>query len=202
VKLEAGMVLQPRLNLLACMHPKIVHHQVNLGDFCRNLAFKMVQEFDEFLLPFLLRGVRADLARARVVGGEQIQGSFAFILVFHAACSPGWAANVGDFRVRGCKLVFSSTHSTFSCGANFRVYSAQMFFTRRQNSASRGALDESHRCFRQGLSLWLARIRCTVCGEIESTTPSAFNCLANSAQSQCDSERPTLSGRSQAILTR
>src|SRR4051794_39846720 len=45
-------------------------------------------------------------------------------------------------------------------------------------------------------------MRCTVCGEIESTTWSAFNCRANSAQSQCDSERPSLSGRSHAILTR
>src|SRR3954467_13955526 len=45
-------------------------------------------------------------------------------------------------------------------------------------------------------------MRCTVCGEIESTTSSAFSRRANSAQSQCDSERPSLSGRSHAILTR
>ena len=45
-------------------------------------------------------------------------------------------------------------------------------------------------------------MRCTVCGEIESTTRSASSCRANSAQSQCDSERPSLSGRSHAILTR
>ena len=31
--------------------------------------------------------------------------------------SPGWAANVGEFHVRGCKLVFSSSRRTISCGA-------------------------------------------------------------------------------------
>src|SRR4051794_12226851 len=45
-------------------------------------------------------------------------------------------------------------------------------------------------------------MRCTVCGEIEPTTPSASSWRANSARSQCDSERPSLSGRSHAILTR
>jgi hypothetical protein len=55
------------------------------------------------------------------------------------------------------------------------VEGEQMFFTRRQNSASRGTFGDSHRCFRHGLSLWLDRIGCTVWSEIVSTTSSATN---------------------------
>ena len=41
-----------------------------MTDVGRNLAFQLVQEFDELLLPFPLRGVRVDLARAGVERGE------------------------------------------------------------------------------------------------------------------------------------
>ena len=44
-------------------------------------------------------------------------------------------------------------------------------------------------------------MRRTVSGEMRSTTPSRTNCRAISAQSHCDKERPSSSGRSQAILT-
>src|SRR5262249_35831051 len=37
--------------------------------------------------------------------------------------------------------------------------------------------------------------------EILSTMPSRSSCRASSTQSHCDSDRPSLSGRSQAILT-
>ena len=37
--------------------------------------------------------------------------------------------------------------------------------------------------------------------EIDVTTPSSFNWRAISVQSHCDNERPTSSGRSQAIFT-
>src|ERR1700741_2716431 len=45
-------------------------------------------------------------------------------------------------------------------------------------------------------------MRRTVAAEILTTMPSRSNCRASSTQSHCDSERPSLSGRSQAILTR
>ena len=41
----------------------------------------------------------------------------------------------------------------------------------------------------------------TVSAEIDFTTPSRTNCRAISVQSHCDNERPSSSGRSQAILT-
>src|SRR5512138_123221 len=44
-------------------------------------------------------------------------------------------------------------------------------------------------------------MRRTVSAEILSTTPLATNWRAISRQSHCDSERPSLSGNSQAILT-
>src|SRR3982750_990096 len=44
-------------------------------------------------------------------------------------------------------------------------------------------------------------MRRTVSAEMLGTTPSRTNCRAISVQSHCDSERPSSSGRSQAILT-
>src|ERR1043165_1853232 len=45
-------------------------------------------------------------------------------------------------------------------------------------------------------------MRRTVAAEMLSTMPSRTSCRASSTQSHCDSERPSLSGRSQAIFTR
>src|SRR5579883_228725 len=115
---------------------------------------------------------------------------------------PGAAALVGVLRGRGCRLVFSSTHRTASWGPKAHVYRSQISWTRAAKSASRGTLGDSHRWWRHGLSWWLSKMRRTVSGEMLATTPSRTNWLANSRQSHCDSERPSLSGRSQAILTR
>src|ERR1700722_13781164 len=76
-----------------------------------------------------------------------------------------------------------------------------MFCTRAAKSASRGTVGDNHICCRQGFNWWFSKIRRTVSGEMLATTPSRTNCSANSRQSHCDKERPSLSGRSQAILT-
>src|SRR5262249_61078555 len=44
-------------------------------------------------------------------------------------------------------------------------------------------------------------MRRTVSAEMLETTPSRTSCRAISVQSHCDNERPSSSGRSQAILT-
>ena len=73
VELEAGMFYQPRLHLLARVHPQVVHHQVNLRDRFRNLAVQLIQEFDELFLPLPLRRGRINLPGSRVEGGKQIR---------------------------------------------------------------------------------------------------------------------------------
>src|SRR3954447_6043676 len=123
------------------------------------------------------------------------------------ACStrtgwPGAAARVGALRGRGCRSVFAATPSTPSWGPNARVYRAQTSCTRAAKSASRGPLGDSHRWWRQGLRWWFPRMRRTVSAAIRSTTPSRASGSARARQSHWDKERPSLSGRSQAILTR
>jgi hypothetical protein len=56
----------------------------------------------------------------------------------------GRAASVGLFRVRGWRLVFSSTQSTISHGSSSRVYRSHTSPTCRANAASRGTCGESH----------------------------------------------------------
>ena len=87
---------------------------------------------------------------------------------------------------------------------SFRVYSEQTCRTRLQNSASRGTPGDSHKCFRQGLSLWLHgestlhRLGADPLrpdpGSAAGPTPYGSNCV--------EKDRPASSGRSQAILTR
>jgi hypothetical protein len=110
-------------------------------------------------------------------------------------------ARVGALRGRGCKLVISSTHRTTSSGRNGRVYNSQIPWTCWAKAASRGTLADSHIFCRHGLRRWCSRIWRTVSAEIDSTTPSRTNCRAISVQSHCDNDRPTSSGRSQAIFT-
>ena len=57
-------------------------------------------------------------------------------------------------------------------------------------TASRGTLGESQCWCRHGLSRWGRRIRRTVSGEIDATTPSATSCRASSGLSHTDRLRP------------
>jgi len=83
VEPEAGMVFQPRLHLLSSVHSQVVHHQVNRRDLGRNFAVQFLQELDKLLLPFPLCRVGTDMSGPGIEGREQVQSSFAFVLVFH-----------------------------------------------------------------------------------------------------------------------
>ena len=78
VKLEAGMLFQPGLHLLAGVHSQVIHHQMDFGDCGGNLSIQLFQKLDELGLPFSFRSVRKDLAGPRIEGGEQVQSAFAF----------------------------------------------------------------------------------------------------------------------------
>ena len=62
----------------------------------------------------------------------------------------GWAGKVLAMRVRGCKLVFSSTHNTISSKLKRRVYKELISCMLLTNASSRGASGDSHRWCRQG----------------------------------------------------
>src|SRR5262245_18092457 len=115
---------------------------------------------------------------------------------------PGAAGFVSALRGRGWRPGFSSTPRTIACAVKGRVYRSAISRTWAAQVASRGPFGDSHRWCRHGLRWWLFKMRPTVSEEMLSTTPSRTNWQANSWQSHCDSERPSLSGRAQAILTR
>lgn len=74
--------------------------------------------------------------------------------------------------------------------------------TRSRNASSRATLGLSQSCTLQGFSLLLSRMRCTDCGEFDSTVPSAVSLIASCPQVHSDSERSALSGNSHASFTR
>ena len=114
---------------------------------------------------------------------------------------PGRAGRVGARRGRGCSEVSSSRLNAASCAPRSPVSRSATARVRRTNAASRGALGGSQACTRQGFNRRLARMRCTVRGEIVSTIAARISWRANSVQSHWLSERPTRSGSSQASRT-
>ncbi len=82
VEHKAWMFGQPGLHLFALMHPEIIEDHMNGRDGRDNLPIHMLQERDEFHLPFPLGRRGVDLARARIKTGKKVQGTLAGVLVF------------------------------------------------------------------------------------------------------------------------
>ena len=73
MKHEPRVLDQPRLHLLAFMHPQVVQHDVDRLHRLRDLSVELFQESDELRLPLSLRGHPVDLPGPRVESREQIQ---------------------------------------------------------------------------------------------------------------------------------
>jgi hypothetical protein len=82
-----------------------------------------------------------------------------------------------------------------------RVYRSRISSAVARNASSSAAFGLSQKCTRHALSRRPSRMRCTDCGEIDST-PFSAAVRASSAQVQSDSERPARSGSSHASFTR
>ena len=82
VQHKARVFGQPGLYLLAFVHPYIIEHHMNRRDVRGHLLIDMLQERDEFHLPFALGRGGVDLPRARSKPGKEVQGSLARVLVF------------------------------------------------------------------------------------------------------------------------
>ena len=78
---EPRMLRQPRLHLLALVHPQVVQHDVDRLHRRGDLPVQLLQERDELRLPLPLGGHPVDLAGPRVEGGEQVQGPAPPVLV-------------------------------------------------------------------------------------------------------------------------
>ena len=119
---EPRVLRQPRLHLLALVHPQVVQDHMDRLDRRGDLAVQLLQERDELGLPLPLGGHPVDLAGPGVERREQVQRPAPPVLVLDPDRSVRLsAASVGDFRGRGCKLVFSSTQSTTSSAPSGRV---------------------------------------------------------------------------------
>jgi len=81
VECESGVFGQPGLDLFPLVHAEIVEDHVDRCDRCRDLAVQLLQELDELLLSFAVGGVSVDFSRAGVEPCEQVQGSFALVLM-------------------------------------------------------------------------------------------------------------------------
>src|SRR6266487_1353180 len=115
---------------------------------------------------------------------------------------PGCAGRFSADRVLGCNDVFSSRLQTCSSRSSGRVYSVNTSRTVARKASSISTFGLNQWWTRHGLSFCENKIRCTDCGEIDSTTPLSIAVRANSAQLQSDSDRPALSASSHASLTR
>src|SRR5712691_5245878 len=115
---------------------------------------------------------------------------------------PGCAGRFGAERDLGCKDVFSSRLQTCSSRSRGRVYRVNTSRTVVRKTSSICTCGLSQWWTRHGLSFCENKIRCTDCGEIDSTTPHSIAVRANSAHVHSDSERPALSGSSHASLIR
>src|SRR5512143_2950761 len=82
MKDEPRVLGQPRLHLLALVHPPIVQDDVDRLHRRGNLLFELLQEREELRLPLPRGRLPVDLPRPRVEGGEQIQRPTATVLVF------------------------------------------------------------------------------------------------------------------------
>jgi hypothetical protein len=127
------------------VHPDIIEHDMNRRDVRGNRSIGVLQKGDEFPLPFPLSGGGVDRACARIKAGNRFRAP---LRVYSCSTRTGWpgcAATVGALRVRGWRLVFSSTHSTISQTPKGRVYKATISSTWAANAASRGTRGDSHR---------------------------------------------------------
>src|SRR5712692_5000820 len=114
VQHKAWMFGQPGLHLFALMHPYIIEDHMNRRDGRDNLPIHMLQKGDEFHLPFAL-GRGGVTFPVRV--SKPAKRFRAPLRVYSCSTRTGWpgcAAKVAALRVRGCRLVFSSTHNTIS----------------------------------------------------------------------------------------
>jgi hypothetical protein len=75
-KHKARMFGQPDLHLFALVHPYIIEHDMNPRNGWGNLPIHMLQERDEFHLPFPLGRRSVDLPRAWIKTGKKVQGAF------------------------------------------------------------------------------------------------------------------------------
>jgi hypothetical protein len=115
---------------------------------------------------------------------------------------PGRAGRLGADRVLDCKEVFSSRLQTCSSPSSGRVYKVKTSRTVARKASSICTFGLNQWWTRHGLSFCENKIRCTDCDEIDSTIARSTAVRASSAQVQSESERPALSGSSQASLTR
>ena len=86
-----------------------------------HFPIQLCQKGDAFPLPLALGRCGIHVPGARVKAGKQMQCAFASLFVLDRTGLPGCAAKVGALRVRGCKRVFSSTHSPISHPLKGRV---------------------------------------------------------------------------------
>jgi hypothetical protein len=156
-KHKAWMFGQPGLHLLALMHPYIIEHDMDPRNGQGNLPIHILQERNAFHLLFPLGRRGLDLPQACTTTGKKVQSTLAGVLLLDPNGLAGCAARVGASRVRGCRLVFSSTYSTMSPTPSRGVYQVTIYCTCTANTASRGTLGESHRWWHQGFSLWCAK---------------------------------------------
>src|SRR5205823_7740462 len=88
---EAGMRLEPCLNLFPFMDTGIIKHEKDALHPGWGLSVKFGKQGDEFFLAFAQGGESRDFARARVKGSEQMECSGSFVLVLQAR----WQARSG-----------------------------------------------------------------------------------------------------------
>src|SRR6266487_3809196 len=104
---EAGVRLEPCLNLLPFMNASVVKHENNARHLGWSLLIEHSKQCDKFFLPFPQRCESCDLARlyscSKRVG------------------EPGRVGTVGASLGRGWRFVFSSRHSTISQSASVRL---------------------------------------------------------------------------------
>src|SRR5436190_10228399 len=88
---KARMGGQPGAHQRARVHAQVIQQQMDRRDGRGNLLVELLQKGDELDLPFAQGGRRIDVAAARVEGGEEIEGTAAFVFVFdaHGAAPPG-----------------------------------------------------------------------------------------------------------------
>jgi hypothetical protein len=82
VKLEAGMLIVPRANLLALVHDQVVANDVNVRDRIGGLSIDLIQQSDKVLLTLPLPTNSDDRSRPGVERSEQLRSPFSLVLVF------------------------------------------------------------------------------------------------------------------------
>ena len=143
---EPRVLRQPRLDLLALVHPQVVQDDMDRLDRRGDLPVQLLQERDELGLPLPLGGHPVDLAGPRVERGEQVQGPAPPVLVLDADRSLG----LGRPGSATCGAAAASWSSRRRRAPPRRRAAAgcrgrQISRTAAANAASRGTLGESQR---------------------------------------------------------